>query len=120
MLVTTKQKMKACYSIVICLVLIGTIMYLGFKRRFIATAQCNHHIDTKQTIRLFSGCDNYRLRTDRALVRHERGARVERPEAIEAGGGARARDGGVGAVRFGCRGSSKIGAKKREHKCVLQ
>ena len=39
-------------------------------------------------------------RADQALVRHEREPRVERPEAVEAGGGARPRGGGVGAVRF--------------------
>ena len=59
-------------------------------------------------------------RTGQALARHERGARVKRPEAIEAGGGARARDGGVGAVRFDCRGGSEIGAESWEHNIVLQ
>lgn len=37
-------------------------MCLGFKRRFRTTAaQCNHHTDKDKAIRLFSGCDNYRL-----------------------------------------------------------
>ena len=58
-------------------------------------------------------------RADQALVRHEREPRLERPEAVEAGGGAQARGGGMGAVRFYYGGGSEFGVGFRENQCVL-
>ena len=53
--------MKLCYLVVICLAIIITIIYLlcrGRGRfRSLKIAQCN----SQDTLRLFSGCDNYRL-----------------------------------------------------------
>ena len=54
-------------------------------------------------------------REDPVLVLNEREPRVERPEAVEAGGGARARGGGVGVVRFEYGGRADFGVAFWEH-----